>query len=110
MLAFMGEQERERQISMIDFVRFNERTICCAESYRKELELVRQQGYALDKEEEASGIICIGAPVFDYRGHPTAAIWVTGPEFRFPVKKISKAGQVVAEYAEKLSIRLGYHK
>jgi DNA-binding IclR family transcriptional regulator len=110
MLAFMDEREQDHQIKKIDFVRFNEQTICSAKEYRKELELTHQVGYGTDMGEEAVGINCVGAPVFDYRGQPCAAIWITGPEFRIPAKKIPLIGQCVIKHAETLSTRLGYHK
>ena len=108
MLAFMDEREQDHQIKKIDFVRFNKQTICSAKEYRKELELTHQVGYGTDLGEEASGINCVSAPVFDYRGQPCAAIWVTGPEFRIPTKKIPVIGQCVIKHAEMLSTRLGY--
>jgi DNA-binding IclR family transcriptional regulator len=107
-LAHLEEKERERQISLTSFVRFNKRTICSPEEYRAELEKVRENGYATDLGEEAEGIICVSAPVFDYRGIPKAAIWVTGPEFRFPQEEIPQAGETVKKYAKILSERLGF--
>jgi DNA-binding IclR family transcriptional regulator len=108
MLAWLDERECERQISHIDFVRFNSRTICTPDAYRKELENVRQKGYALDIEEEAEGVICIGAPVFDYRGMVKAAIWITGPKFRLSDDRIQKTGETVKKYGQLLSKRMGF--
>ena len=34
----------------------------------KELENIRKNGYAIDKEEFGNGITCVAAPVFDYTG------------------------------------------
>ena len=34
----------------------------------KELESIRKNGYAIDKEEFGNGITCVAAPVFDYTG------------------------------------------
>ncbi len=107
-LAHLDEKERERQISLISFLRFNQRTICSPDKYREELEKAKANGYAVDCGEEAEGIICVGAPVFDYRGIPKAAIWITGPEFRFSREKIPQAGETVKKYAKTLSKRLGF--
>jgi len=108
MLAWLDERERERQIAQVDFVSFTPGTITTPAAYRKELEKTRQRGYALDLEEEADGVICIGAPVFDYRNRPHAAIWITGPKFRIPESHIAQIGVIVRKYAAALSLRLGY--
>jgi len=107
-LAWLDKAEQDRQLKLVNFTRFTPNTICEPDAYRKELELVRQRGYALDLEEEAQGIICIGAPVFDYRGKPKAAVWVTGPKFRIAEDQVAKIGETVAKHAATLSRRLGY--
>jgi len=108
MLAFLDDKEAKRQIDMIDFVRFNGKTILSAEAYLSELQSVKNKGYATDIGEEASGIVCVSAPVFDYRSRPTAAIWVTGPEFRIPSGKIPQLGKILVKHAANISARLGF--
>ncbi len=106
-LAFLNEEEQEHQISKIKFTRFNKNTITCATDYRKELKKARRQGYATDLEEEADGIMCFAAPVFDYRGSPVAAIWITGPVFRLKDKKHDELCLLVVRHARQLSSRMG---
>lgn len=107
-LAYLDETELEHQISHISFTRFTKNTICSKEDYYKELTQVRKNGYATDMEEEAEGIICIGAPVFDYRGIPKAAIWVTGPKFRLNEDKLREVAKTVKKQCKKLSQHLGW--
>ena len=49
---------------------------------KEHLKVVRRQGYAIDEEENEQGIRCLGAPIFDGRGRPVAAISVSGPASR----------------------------
>ena len=109
-LAFHDETELEHQLSHMEFSRFTPNTICSESDYRKELLKVREKGYAIDLEEEAEGIICIGAPVFDYRGRPKAAIWVTGPKFRLTPARLENTALAVKQYSDQLSLRLGYRR
>ncbi len=108
MLAFVDKTEFEHQTEDIRFTGFTGKTIRSMREYKKCLEDVREKGYAADLEEEAEGIICIGSPVFDYSGKPTAAIWITGPKFRLPDERIPEIGQVVIRHASMLSQFLGY--
>ena len=39
-----------------------------------ELEIIRKNGYATDKEEFGNGITCVAAPIYDYSGKVVAAI------------------------------------
>lgn len=106
-LAFLDDTEFEYQLSHMEFPRFTANTITSQSAFRKELAKVRENGYGVDMEEEAEGIICISAPVFDYRGLPRAAIWVTGPKFRLSVTRIPEVSKIIKEMAELLSKRLG---
>lgn len=63
-----------------NFTRYNARTITTRDAYLEELEKVRKLGYAMDNEEELNGVICIGAPIFNYTGYPCGAIWISGPK------------------------------
>lgn len=83
-MAYLPNTVRDRYLSYMEFKRFNERTITSRERYLEELENVFRQGFAMDNEEELSGVICIGAPVFNFRGYPCGAIWISGPKDRLP--------------------------
>lgn len=109
-LAYLEDRELERQLALMSFTRFNSRTICSQDEYKLELRKVRDNGYAADCGEESEGIICVAAPVFDFRGMIKAAVWVTGPEFRFPKHKIPETGVIVKKYAGMLSRRLGWRQ
>lgn len=48
-----------------------------------ELELIRKRGYAENREEWRMGVCGLGAPLFDARGAPVAAIGMSIPAIRF---------------------------
>jgi len=84
-------------------------TITDPEAFRKHLKIVRNQGYAMDDEENEQGIRCVGAPIFDGKGRPVAAISVSGSVFQMTKKAIHDVmkGEVMAAAAE-ISRRLGF--
>ncbi|MDC1106964.1 IclR family transcriptional regulator [Prolixibacteraceae bacterium] len=110
MLAFLPEKERLAMIDKIDFKAFNKNTITSKPSFLEELELIRKCGYALDREEQLQGVVCVGAPIFDYQGLPIASIWTSGPLERMNSSNWCEYGVIITKYAEKISSDMGYHK
>lgn len=74
---------------------------------RKEMEIVRSRGYAVDEEEFLIGIRCLAAPVWDASGALVAALGITGTASRFTRDKIVPFSQEVIEAAEQVSRSLG---
>lgn len=60
-MAYLPKTVRDRYLSYMTFTRYNSRTITSREAYLEELERVGKLGYAMDNEEELSGVICVGA-------------------------------------------------
>lgn len=57
----------------------------------------RTRGYAIDDEENAVGLRCVAAPIFDEFRQPYAAISIAGPSVRVTLRRIEELGpQVVA--------------
>ena len=60
-------------------VPYKPNTITNPDELRKELEKVRQQGFAVSTEELTEGTRSIAAPIRDYTGKVVCAITVVGP-------------------------------
>jgi len=108
MMAFMPENVRENYLSKMNYEIYNSRTLKNATEYLAELERVRIQGYAVDREEEMSGVVCVGTPIFNYDAYPCGAIWISGPKDRLPDEKIAGVAQILKEATAEISENLGY--
>lgn len=108
MLAFMPPAECEAMIGRMQFTRFNDQTITDPSAFRRELEEVRDLGYALDRGEEMEDLHCAAAPILNHRGYPLASIWITGPASRMPLKHLPRLGAIVAGQTALVSARFGY--
>jgi len=108
-LAHLPKRERDELIDKIEFKVFNERTIHNKEIFLKTLKEVCKNGYSVDKAEEIDGMHCIGAPIFNRRGHAFAAIWISGPSIRIHEKDFHKIGKNVRKQADSISLSLGYY-
>lgn len=107
MLAFLDEPARERLLNGLTYPKRTARTLTSARAYRAELARVQAQGYALDQAEESDTFTCAAAPVLDSRGHPVAALWISGPIDRLPLSSLPQWAQVVQKHAQLLSEKLG---
>ncbi len=107
-LAFLPALERDAILGRMKFPRFNERTLDTRAKFERELDQVSAQGYGLDCAEQIEGLHCVGAPIFNHRGYPTAAIWVTGPSFRFSAADLHRIAKDVCASAAQISRRFGH--
>ena len=109
-MAYLPKTVRDRYLSYMTFTRYNSRTITSREAYLEELEKVGKQGYAMDNEEELSGVICVGAPIFNYTGYPCGAIWISGPKDRLSKEVVKNTVKAIKEVAGVISNELGFRK
>lgn len=81
MMAFLPEQEQKEYTSR-PLEPYTETTITDSQTLLKELETIRQRGYAIDDMEHEYGVVCIGVPVFGNDGRVVAAVSVSAPSLR----------------------------
>jgi DNA-binding IclR family transcriptional regulator len=69
----------------------------------KELNAVRSRGFAIDREEKASGIYCIAVPVFGRNRQAACSISATGPAGILKISRnIDRISELVTRYADLL--------
>ncbi len=107
LLAYQGADLLERLAQPPGFARQTPHTLTGLAQIRKELQQIREQGYALDREEAVEGLRCVAGPVFDYQGRIVAAFSVAGPATRMPPERVSEIARLVVETSRKISYRLG---
>jgi IclR family transcriptional regulator, acetate operon repressor len=107
-LAYLPPNERAEVLKAMKLTRYNERTLNTRAKLETEFETIRAQGYSFDFAEALEGLHCVGAPIFDHRGYPIAAIWVTGPSYRFSTADMPQMGVKLAAAAGLISRRFGY--
>lgn len=74
-----------------------------------ELLRTRARGWAENREEWRLGVCGLGAPVFNARGEPIAAVGMSVPSIRFARTQARALAQQVAACARDASRALGYH-
>ncbi len=76
------------------------------ETFRRELQLARRRGYALDPEENEPGVSCIGAALLDPSGYPVGAISISGPTHRMSAQRREMA-EALLDACDAAALRLG---
>lgn len=105
-LAYSDEETRRQVMGRIKFRQKTERTILTTEGLKKELDMVRQKGYALDAREMEEHMECVGAPVFGPDGSVMGAISVSS--LYKPTEDYEALGRLVHEKALEVSRLLGF--
>jgi DNA-binding IclR family transcriptional regulator len=106
LLAFQPEETIQSVLLNYPFHRFTKRTISTQATFLAELARVRQNGYAMDDEEEELGIRCIAAPIFS-SGEVTAAVSVTGTTTQIRIEDIERLVTLAKCTAAKISAAAG---
>jgi DNA-binding IclR family transcriptional regulator len=107
LVAWAGE-EIFQQVVKGGFHAYTRNTIRKASLLAAELEVVRREGYALDREELQPGLCCIAAPVRDHSGSVVAALGLAGPSNRLTESRLQELAIPVTRAAEAISRNLGY--
>jgi DNA-binding IclR family transcriptional regulator len=108
LLAYRPESEVAAWAATQKFPAITTRTITSAKRLLKELDAIRERGYALDDEEREIGVHCIAAPIRNHNGEVVGAISVAGPSDRMPRPlEGSEMARAVVRAARAISIDLG---
>jgi len=83
-------------------------TITDFEALQAELARTRARGWAENREEWRLGVCGLGAPVFNARGEPIAAIGMSVPSIRFTRAKARALVEQLTDCARDASRALGY--
>jgi DNA-binding IclR family transcriptional regulator len=108
LLAF-GGSDLLAQAAERGFERPTPNSLCTMNELRGELERIREAGYALDREESITGVVCLGAPVFDHAGQLAGVVGLT--VFSLAYTMVAVEGQLalrVVGAAAEISQALGW--
>ncbi len=108
LLAFLPYNRQEEIIKKTAFVPYTTFTITDPDILRKELNLIRQQGYAFSNGEWVADAAGIAAPIFDHKENVVAALTISGPSTRFTSDTKKHLVKIIIPSAERISRELGY--
>jgi DNA-binding IclR family transcriptional regulator len=110
MMAYLPDSQVEAMARKHGLRAVTANTITSLVALKKELNAIRERGYAIDHEEIEEGVRCVGCVVRNFSGEPLAAISVSAPAFRLTKDKVKNLAQPVVAAANALSAELGFNK
>jgi DNA-binding IclR family transcriptional regulator len=108
MLAFSPEEEVDQILASCRMEARTRNTITNVLALKRELERIRDRGYAIDDEEIEDGIRCVSAPILSSTDRAVAAISVSGPSSRIIPNRFQLIGKTVLKAARELSAHMGH--
>jgi len=108
LLANLPIDQVRRIIATKGLSRYTKNTITDFRRLEEELNLVRQQGYAMDNEEIMESLRCVAVPLRDHTGKVCAAISVSGPSARFDGEQLESIVDLMVRIGREISASLGY--
>jgi DNA-binding IclR family transcriptional regulator len=107
LLAFLPMAQVERILAG-PLPAITKQTITSPRRLRKELELVRERGYAQALGEIEEGLHGVAAPIRNAAGAVIASVSASGPAYRVTTDRLPELGALVVEAAVQISNRLGF--
>ncbi len=102
-LTELGTNEVREIIHSSHLFRRTPHSITNADRLIQELETIRNQGYALDVEENETGVVCAASGVADFAHSTVAALSVSAPASRVDPQQLLKCASLVSECARGIS-------
>jgi len=108
LLAFLNEKDRNCHIEQVELNAYTANTIVDKNLLREELELIRKNGYSINREEHWLHRAGIGAPIFDRHGLAVAAICIVGEPARILGSEKERLIMKIMEAAGGISEHMGF--
>jgi DNA-binding IclR family transcriptional regulator len=108
LLAYQKEEFIEDYLNAGRLDKITDRTPTDPEAIRRDLENIRQVGYATSAGETDLGTRAVAAPIFDGRGRLVGGLAAAGPSNRVRGSKVQKVAELVVSRARAVSAALGY--
>jgi IclR family acetate operon transcriptional repressor len=107
MLAASSDGDVAERLHQAGLPRFTAHTLADPAALLADLAAVRRRGWAIDDEEHAEGLRCVGAAIHNEHGEVIGAISVSGPTVRLTDARLAELGPMVQRAASEITDRIG---
>ncbi len=110
MMAYLDDAERRKLLDGLSYQRETPKTIVAPDVLLDDLQRGKAYDYFLDDEENAIGLRCVAAVIFNEFGEPMAGLSISGPTARITNARIPALGRLVCSVAAEITLELGGYK
>ncbi|UUU36874.1 IclR family transcriptional regulator [Streptomyces sp. CA-210063] len=104
-LAHLPKRDVEELITR-GLERFSDTTPADPDELRADLDRIRADGYAINRNQYRPGVCALAAPVLDESGTPLAAVAISMPDSRYDEDRVPEWGDLAAGTAAEITGRL----
>jgi DNA-binding IclR family transcriptional regulator len=102
MLAFLDDSGRKQCLSQQAYHAYTAHTLTSAAALSAELETIRREGVAFDREEHEPNIICIAAPILSSSHKVLGGLSITTSTQRYSLQTLENFKPDLLETARKI--------
>lgn len=110
LVAYMSDEEIIEILKLRGMERKTRKSITSQRKFLNEVKKVKEQGFAIDNEENSDGVRCIAAPIFDAKGKVIAAIGTSSTILQIDEVHLPKYVELIKKAAYQVSRQLGFTK
>lgn len=107
-LAYLPEHELSALYEGVTLEQLTPRTVTDLGELKRQLEEIRERGYALDNQEGTPDACCIAAPILNGQGLAVAGLSISAPVSRWSDTVAEHRSTLLRQATMQLSRRLGY--
>jgi DNA-binding IclR family transcriptional regulator len=107
LLAWEEKEVLDAFFEKASLVRYTDKTLTQIPALKRHLKGVREQGWAMDDQEDELNIRCLGAPVRNIKGQVVAAVSICGLTSDMNGDRRKSFPAMVIETARQLSLKIG---
>ena len=108
LLAYLPAARRQSLVESLEYKIYTDSTIKDSNGFNLALDLVVEEGFAYDREEEFEGLTCVAVPVFNQNREVIASIWVSNTTGQLKNIGFDKIRNNLKLCTDKVAADLGY--
>lgn len=102
LLSGMTDDQIRRLYGQEKLKAYTPHTITDVETLLSQMETIRQDGYAVEREENEPNVCCVAVPLHNAAGEAVYAMSVSAPAFRMQEEELRRCVELLGEIRDRI--------